>query len=164
MPFANVKIHNETKKQCINRLENFLLDRFDFLAKVIIIKHKDTHLAVAILHNSDQHKELINSILNDLKIVDTSDALIFYNFDPQAIHVMEQIRTIHVRNVPCRITKLNLETYFKRFGLIDIIWVRTHITPYFKQQKLSMLILPSLRPFKEANGKFSSWEKLFAYI
>src|SRR2546429_3609635 len=32
VPFVDIKIHNETKKQCINRLKNFLLDRFDSLA------------------------------------------------------------------------------------------------------------------------------------
>ena len=80
--FADVKLFNETKKQCINRLENFLLEWFDSLAKIIIIKHKDTHLAVAILHNSDHYKELINSVLNDLKTDDTSDAPIFHNFNP----------------------------------------------------------------------------------
>ena len=50
-----------------------------------------------------------------------SDAPIFHNFDPRAIQAMEQTRTIHVRNLPCRITKQNLETYFKKFGLIEII-------------------------------------------
>src|SRR3954471_8908408 len=79
VPLTDVKKPNETKWQFIVRLEDFLLDRFNSLAKVIIIKHKDIRLAVAILHNSDQHKELINSVLDDLKVKDVSDAPIFHN-------------------------------------------------------------------------------------
>src|SRR5436305_5795598 len=156
VPFADIKIHSETKKQCINRLENFLLDRFDSLAKVIIIKHKDTRLAIAILHNADQHKELTNAVLDDLKVNATSDAPIFHNFNFQAIHAMEQIRTIHVRNVPCRITKQNLETYFKRFGLIDTIRIRTPYNSIFQSAEIVYAYSSSITPFQR-----STWGGFF---
>src|SRR2546421_271068 len=45
VPLMNVKQPNKTKKQLITRLENFLFDHFDSLAKVIIVKHRDTCLA-----------------------------------------------------------------------------------------------------------------------
>src|SRR4051794_23548701 len=131
VPLTDVKKPNETKQQFIVRLEDFLLDRFDFLAKVIIIKHKNTRLAVAILHNSDQHKELVNSVLDNLKVEDASDAPIFHNFDSRAIQALEQTRTIHVRNISCRITKQNLETYFKKFGLIETIRIRVPYNSIF---------------------------------
>src|SRR2546423_1844065 len=150
VPFVDIKIHSKTKKQCINRLENFLLDRFDSLAKVIVIKHKDTRLAVAILHNADQHKELTNAVLDNLKMDATSDAPIFHNFDPQAIHAMEQMRTIHVRNVPCRITKQNLETYFKRFGLIDTIRIRTPYNSIFQSAEIVYADSSSITPFQRS--------------
>src|SRR4051812_13493986 len=89
VPFADVKKTNETKKQFINRLENFLLDRYDSLTKVLVIKHKETRLAVAVLHNPEQHKELINSVLDELKVDETSDAPIFHNFDPKQLHELE---------------------------------------------------------------------------
>src|SRR2546429_2978781 len=164
VPFADIKIHSETKKQCINRLENFLLDRFDSLAKVIVIKHKNTRLAVAILHNADQHKELTNAVLNDLKVDATSDAPIFYNFDPQAIHAMEQMRTIHVRNVPCRITKQNLETYFKRFGLIDTIRIRTPYNSIFQSAEIVYADSSSITPFQRSKwGVFIMGEAVRIY-
>src|SRR2546423_10212880 len=164
MLFANIKIHNETKKQYINRLENFLLDRFDSLAKVIIIKHKDTCLAIAILHNADQHKELINAVLDDLKVNVTSDAPIFHNFDLQAIHAMEQTRTIHVRNMPCRITKQNLETYFKRFGLIDIIRIRTPYNSIFQSAEIIYADSSSILPFQRSQwGVFIMGEAVRIY-
>ena len=68
--------------------------------------------------------------------MNTSDALIFHNFDSQAIHVIKQTRTIHIRNIPCRITKQNLETYFKRFGLINIICVKIPYNSIFQTAEI----------------------------
>src|SRR4051812_2363404 len=136
VPYTDVKKTNETKRQFISRLENYLLDRFDSLAKVLVIKHKDTRLAVAVLHNSEQHKELINSVLDELKIDETSDAPIFHNFDPQKLHELEQLRALHVRNIPCRITKKNLKTYFKKFGIIETIRIRVPHNSIFQSAEI----------------------------
>src|SRR5436305_4847697 len=77
---------------------------------------------------------------------------------------MEQTRTIHVRNVPCRITKQNLETYFKKFGLIDIIRIRTSYNSIFQTAEIVYADSSSIAPFQRSKwGVFIMGEAVRIY-
>src|SRR5436305_10695454 len=74
------------------------------------------------------------------------------------------MRTIHVRNVPCRITKQNLETYFKRFGLIDIIRIRTLYNSIFQSAEIVYADSSSIAPFHKSKwGVFIIGEAVRIY-
>src|SRR4051794_3348341 len=78
---TDIKCDSETKKQFITRIEDFLLAKFDSLAKVIFTKNGDHYLAITILHNSEQHAQLISSIFEELKINESADTPMFYQYD-----------------------------------------------------------------------------------
>src|ERR1044072_8505401 len=136
VPFSDVIKNGETKKQLINRLENFLLERFDSVVRVTITKSGDPPLAVAIMTAPNQHKELVNSVFALLKTNESADTPIFHAFDPQKIAELERLRTLNVRNIPLRLKKENLATYFKQFGIIDLIRMRVPHNSLFQSAEI----------------------------
>src|SRR5688572_10250428 len=126
VPFDDVKRDKETKKQLIARIENFLLEKFDSLTKVYYVKKlpSSTPLIVAIIIEKSQHDSLVNSVFDELKLSAEADTPIFHNYDPSAILEDHKSKTLNVRNIPLRLNKLNIETYFKKFGLLDSVKLR----------------------------------------
>ena len=121
VPFDDVIKEKETKKQLINRITDVMLDNFTSIVKVTIIKKgiNTARLVVVILTDKAQHKEIIEKIWTELRPAENRDPPLFHNFDPAAILELERLRSLNIKNIPLRITKQNLETYFKKFGLID---------------------------------------------
>src|SRR5205814_1524428 len=121
VPFDDIIKEKETKKQLINRITDVMLDNFTSIVKVTIIKKgiNTARLVVVILTDKAQHKEIIEKIWTELRPAENKDLSLFHNFDPAAILELERLRSLNVKNIPLRITKQNLETYFKKFSLID---------------------------------------------
>ena len=98
-----------------------MLDYFTSIVKVTIIKKgiNTARLVVVIITDKAQHKDFIKKIWTELRPAENRDPPLFHNFDPAAILELERLHSLNIKNIPLRITKQNLETYFKKFGLID---------------------------------------------
>ena len=95
-PLFDIKKNRETKKQMINRLENFLLDKFSSLMKVTIKRQNSSQIVIVILLDTTQHQELLNTAFDDLKTAVGADTPTFYNYDPAAILAEERTRTLNI--------------------------------------------------------------------
>ena len=139
VPFDDVKRDKETKKQLIARIENFLLDKFDSLTKVYYVKKLPTSnpYIVAIILNKDQHISLTSSAFDELKLSPEADTPIFHNYDPLAIMEDQKLKTLNVRNIPLRLNKLNIETYFKKFGLLESVKLRVVLNSPFQAAEVT---------------------------
>src|SRR5688572_25934093 len=105
----------------MNRLENFFLEKYFSLMKVTIKKQDTNHIIIIILHDQYQHQEIINTAFEKLKVKDGANMPTFHKYDPAAFLALEKLRILNVRNISLRITRQNLETFFKRHGLINNI-------------------------------------------
>ena len=122
VPFADVIKDKETKKQLLNRITDIMLDKYTSIIKVTIVKQRGlnaTRLVVVILTDKAQHKDLIEKLWTELRPTENADPPLFHNYDPATILEQERLRSLNIRNIPLRITKQNLETYFKKFSIID---------------------------------------------
>src|ERR1043165_218856 len=125
VPIADLLLENETKKQCINRLNNFAVDKFDSFFKAVRIGNNSSGKLVILVKDKTDHDTLLNELFEELKPADNKDVPKFFNYDPRAILEDKKKRSLVVRDIPMFITKDNIDARFKKFGLIDSI--RLHV-------------------------------------
>src|SRR5215212_4711095 len=120
----------------ISRLENFFLDRYASLMKVTVRKQGNTNIIIVILHDHHHHQEILNTAFEDLKAKEGADTPTFHNYDPEAISAEKRLRTLNVRNIPLRITKPNLDNFFKKYGIISSIKLRVPHNSLFQSAEI----------------------------
>src|ERR1043165_6397447 len=120
-PFADFLLKDETKKQCINRINNFGCNKFDSFFKAVRIGNNSSGKLVILVKDKNDHDSLLNNIFEELKPADNKDVPKFFNYDPRAILEDKKKRSLVVRDIPMFITKDNIDARFKKFGLIDSI-------------------------------------------
>src|SRR6266480_738166 len=149
IPFVDLKKENETKKQLLNRITDVMLDQFTSFIKISLIKKgtNATLLIVVLLADNEQHQALLNNDWSGLRVSDTSDVPVFHNYNPVAINEAIRQRSLNVRNIPLRITKQNITTFFGKFGIIDQIKMNVRHNSLFQTASIIYQDSASVDPF-----------------
>src|SRR5215217_2971178 len=149
IPFVDLKKENETKKQLLNRITDVMLDHFTSFIKLSLIKKgtNATLLIVVLLADKEQHQFLLDNIWTDLRISNAHDIPVFHNYNPVAINEAIRQRSINVRNIPLRITKQNINTFFGKFGIIDQIKMNVPHNSLFQTASIIYQDSASVNPF-----------------
>src|ERR1041384_1529377 len=84
-PIADPLLENETKKQCINRINNFGVNKFDSFFKAVRIVNNSSGKIVILVKEKKDHDLLLNNIFDELNPATDKDAPAFFNYGPKAI-------------------------------------------------------------------------------
>src|ERR1044072_4163334 len=124
-PIVDLLLKDETKKQCINRINNFAVDKFDSFFKAIRIGNNSSGKLVILIKDKNDHEALLADTYDELKPVEDKDIPRFFNYDPKAILEDKRKRSLVVRDIPIFINKDNIYACFNKFGIIETI--RLHV-------------------------------------
>src|SRR6266480_4784193 len=72
---------------------------------------------------------------------------LFHNYNPAAIYEEERLRSLNVRNIPLRITKQNIITYFKKYGIVDHVRLNVPHNSVFQTASVTFQDPQSIDPF-----------------
>src|SRR3954462_10915726 len=84
-PIANLIIDKETKKQCLGRIADYCIDRYESFYRVMRIGNNKEGLIVILVKDKTNFDNLTNSTYEDLVVNTESDIPQFFKYDPKAI-------------------------------------------------------------------------------
>ena len=134
---ADLLIEKETKNQCLNRLSNYFIDRYESFVRVTFNGSIAEGIAIVSVKLVADHEDLVKSLHTDLLPKDGADAPKFFNYDARAILASSKSRSIIVRDIPLFTTKDMIVSKFKSFGIIDKIKLRTPMGASFQQAEIT---------------------------
>src|SRR5437763_14852669 len=84
-PIADLLLDNKTKRQCINRINNFAVDKFNSFFKAVRIGNNSSGKLIILVKDQKDHEILLNNTFEELRPADNKDIPAFFNYDPKAI-------------------------------------------------------------------------------
>src|SRR5581483_4617550 len=153
----------ETKNQCLNRLSNYFIDKYESFVRVAFNGSIAEGITIVSLKLAADHDDVTKSIHTDLVPKDGADAPKFFNYDARAILASAKSRSIVVRDIPLFTTKDMIVTKFKSYGLIDKIKLRTPIGASFQQADIVFSDPEVVRKITEHWSTFIGGENVRIY-
>src|ERR1044071_2370490 len=150
-PIADLMRDNETKNQCINRLNNFGVDKLESFFKAVRIGNNSSGKIVLLVKDKKDHEFLVNNTHDELRPAENKDIPVFFNYDPQAILQDKKRRSLVVRDIPLFITKDNITARFKNFGLIEYIKMHVPHNAMFQIAEIVYEDLASISSFYQGH-------------
>src|SRR3954453_2908423 len=124
-PIIDLIKDKESKKQCLGRIADYCIDRYESFYRVTRIGNNKESLIVVLVKDETDFTNLTNSTHEDLVVNTESDIPQFFKYDPKAILAERNLRTVVVRDIPAFLNQEILSTRFKKYGLIEKIKLHT---------------------------------------
>src|SRR5437588_9313277 len=134
---ADLLKENETTSQCLDRLSNYFIDKYDSFVRVAFNGSIAEGIAIVSIKLAADHDDVTKSLHTDIIPKEGADAPKFFNYDARAILASVKSRSIIVRDIPLFISKDMVITKFKSFGLIDKIKLSTPIGASFQRAEIA---------------------------
>src|SRR3954454_19636666 len=93
-PITDHIIDKETKKQCLGRIADYCIDRYESFYRVTRIGNNKEGLIVILVKDEIDFEALINSSHGDLVVDKEKDIPQFFKYDPKAIPAEKKLRTV----------------------------------------------------------------------
>src|SRR3954454_1395893 len=113
-PLTDLIIDKETKKQCLGRIADYCIDRYESFYRVTRIGNNKEGLIVILVKDETDFDILTNSTHEDLVVNTESDIPQFFKYAPKAILAERKLRTVVVRVIPAFLNQETLNTRFTR--------------------------------------------------
>src|SRR3954451_22383536 len=124
-PITDLIQDKESKKQCLGRIADYCIDRYESFYRVTRIGNNKEGLIVILVKDEIDFEALTSSSHEDLIVDKEKDISQFFKYDPKAILAERKLRTVVVRDIPAFLNQETLNTRFKKYGLIEKIKLHT---------------------------------------
>src|SRR5581483_9719303 len=160
---ADLLKEKETKNQCLNRLANYFIDKYDSFVRVAFNGSIAEGIAIVSVKLSADHDDVTKCLHTELIPKEGDDAPKFFNYDARAILASSKSRSIVVRDIPLFTTKDIIITKFKSFGLIDKLKLRTPVGASFQQADITYSDPEVVRKLSDRWSTFVGGENVRIY-
>src|SRR4051794_10791624 len=162
-PIADLIKDKETKKQCLGRIADYCIDRYESFYRVTRIENNKKGLVVILVKDEKDIKELTESTHEDLFVNKEADIPQFFSYDPKAILAERKLRTVVVRDIPAFLDQDTLETRFKKYGLIEKIKLHTPHNSIYQMAEITYTDPDVVERISKLIGPSSLKVNVFAY-